>query len=632
MSYTITLTDGTTLTTVNDGSIDQTSTDLTLIGKNSTNYGAFLNDNFVRILENFANTSQPNYPIIGQLWYDTSENILKVYNGSSFTTTSGTIVSSTVPSSIGSGDLWINNSTGQLYFNDGLDTILAGPLYTSQQGVSGFNVESIIDTAGVNHTVVVLYVARTVIGIFSKDTFTPASSIPGFTSSAQFTASQTLNVLTVTAIASGSLNVGQTISGIGVTPGTIITGQLTGLTGSTGTYTVSNSATVLSTTITASSSKINIGFNVGSYPGIVFDTVVSQAQSLVASDGSLKTASNFLSSVENSTTSGQINIQNNNPLILGTGSNIAFNINSSSNIFQINSNTSNLNFSINLDSNGSLVPSLFINAQNQYLGINTSSPGATLDVNGNTIIRGNLTVQGSTDTINSTTVNIADKNINLGTTSVPTDTTASGGGITLLGTTNKFIDWLSTASSSTSTNSGYWNISDFINLCSSNASVGYYINGTSVLSSTSLGSVITSAPGLTSIGALTSLQAAYLNTANSTISYVNSSSGSGTIYLLPKGTGTVDVSSSRITHVATPTGDTDGANKTYVDTAVSSINLGLSLVTTGLTTAQIAANLLNKIFPVLEHQNNTYLRVQCSDSTIKQYQLISGVWTYQTNL
>jgi len=632
MSYTITLTDGTTLTTVNDGSIDQTSTDLTLIGKNSTNYGAFLNDNFVRILENFANTSQPNYPIIGQLWYDTSENILKVYNGSSFTTTSGTIVSSTVPSSIGSGDLWINNSTGQLYFNDGLDTILAGPLYTSQQGVSGFNVESIIDTAGVNHTVVVLYVARTVIGIFSKDTFTPASSIPGFTSSAQFTASQTLNVLTVTAIASGSLNVGQTISGIGVTPGTIITGQLTGLTGSTGTYTVSNSATVLSTTITASSSKINIGFNVGSYPGIVFDTVVSQAQSLVASDGSLKTASNFLSSVENSTTSGQINIQNNNPLILGTGSNIAFNINSSSNIFQINSNTSNLNFSINLDSNGSLVPSLFINAQNQYLGINTSSPGATLDVNGNTIIRGNLTVQGSTDTINSTTVNIADKNINLGTTSVPTDTTASGGGITLLGTTNKFIDWLSTASSSTSTNSGYWNISDFINLCSSNASVGYYINGTSVLSSTSLGSVITSAPGLTSIGALTSLQAAYLNTANSTISYVNSSSGSGTIYLLPKGTGTVDVSSSRITHVATPTGDTDGANKTYVDTAVSSINLGLSLVTTGLTTDQIAANLLNKIFPVLEHQNNTYLRVQCSDSTIKQYQLISGVWTYQTNL
>jgi hypothetical protein len=632
MSYTITLTDGTTLTTVNDGSIDQTSTDLTLIGKNSTNYGAFLNDNFVRILENFANTSQPNYPIIGQLWYDTSENILKVYNGSSFTTTSGTIVSSTVPSSIGSGDLWINNSTGQLYFNDGLDTILAGPLYTSQQGVSGFNVESIIDTAGVNHTVVVLYVARTVIGIFSKDTFTPASSIPGFTSSAQFTASQTLNVLTVTAIASGSLNVGQTISGVGVTPGTIITDQLTGLTGSTGTYTVSNSATVLSTTITASSSKINIGFNVGSYPGIVFDTVVSRAQSLVASDGSLKTASNFLSSVENSTTSGQINIQNNNPLILGTGSNIAFNINSSSNIFQINSNTSNLNFSINLDSNGSLVPSLFINAQNQYLGINTSSPGATLDVNGNTIIRGNLTVQGSTDTINSTTVNIADKNINLGTTSVPTDTTASGGGITLLGTTNKFIDWLSTASSSTSTNSGYWNISDFINLCSSNASVGYYINGTSVLSSTSLGSGITSAPGLTSIGALTGLQAAYLNIANSTVSYVNSGSANGTIYLVAKGSGTVDVGSTRITNVSTPSNDTDASNKSYVDTAVSSINLGLSLVTTGLTTDQIAANLLNKIFPVLEHQNNTYLRVQCSDSTIKQYQLISGVWTYQTNL
>jgi len=152
------------------------------------------------------------------------------------------------------------------------------------------------------------------------------------------------------------------------------------------------------------------------------------------------------------------------------------------------------------------------------------------------------------------------------------------------------------------------------------------------LSTTALGTGITSAPGLTSIGALTGLQAAYLNIANSTVSYVNSGSANGTIYLVAKGSGTVDVGSTRITNVSTPSNATDASNKSYVDTAVSSINLGLSLTTTGLTTAQIATNLINKIFPVSEHQNGTILRIQCSDSTIKQYQLLGGVWTYQTNL
>lgn len=632
MSYTIKLTNGNTLTTVNDGTVNQISTDLTLVGKNSTGYGTFINDNFVWLLENFANTSQPNYPILGQLWYDTSQNRLKVYNGSQFTTTSGTIVSSVVPSSISSGDIWINNSAGQMYFNDGLNTILAGPSYTTSQGVSGFNVEDVIDISGVSHTVVVLYVARTIIGIFSKDTFTPATSIPGFTSSAQITASQSSNILTVTAIASGSLSVGQIISGIGVVPGTKITSQLTGSTGSTGTYTLSNASTVASTTMTATSNTINIGFNTGTYPGVVFNTVATQAQSLLAADGSLKTAASFLSSTANSTTSGQLSIQNNTPLILGTGSNIKFNIDTNSNTFQMNSNTTNLNFGINLQTSGTLQNSLYINAQNQYVGIYTSSPGATLDVNGNTIIRGNLTVQGSTETISSTIVTISDINLTLGATAVPTDITASGGGITLSGTTSKFIDWSATASSSTTANSGYWNLSDFVNICTSNASTGYYINGTSVLSSTSLGTGITSAPGLTSIGALNGLQAAYLNIANSTISYVNSSSANGSILLVAKGSGTIDVGSSRITNLATPTGGTDASNKTYVDNAVSSINLGLSLNTTGLTTLTIATDLINKIFPIAEHQNGTILRIQCSDATIKQYQLLGGVWTFQQTL
>mgnify|MGYP003348881638 CR=1 FL=1 len=56
MSYIINKTDGVVLTEIIDGVVDQTVTDITLIGKNSTSYGEFVNENFVHMLENFAKT------------------------------------------------------------------------------------------------------------------------------------------------------------------------------------------------------------------------------------------------------------------------------------------------------------------------------------------------------------------------------------------------------------------------------------------------------------------------------------------------------------------------------------------------------------------------------------------------
>jgi hypothetical protein len=195
MSYTILKTDGSALTSVVDGTIDQLATDLTLIGKNFSGFGAFINDNFVRLLENFSNTVEPSNPITGQLWFDTTESRLKVYNGVQFVVSGGTITSSIQPSSLAAGDLWIDNVRQQLYFNDGVTTKLAGPIYSSQQGISGFTVADILDSNNISRTIVYLYVAQTLLGVFSKVLFNPKEQISGMpaTLNVGFTASTLSN-------------------------------------------------------------------------------------------------------------------------------------------------------------------------------------------------------------------------------------------------------------------------------------------------------------------------------------------------------------------------------------------------------------------------------------------------------
>jgi hypothetical protein len=638
MSYSIYLTNGTLKYTVPDGIVDQTALDIALIGKNSTGYGVFLNDNFVYLLENFANTSQPNKPITGQLWYDTGENRLKVYNGTTFAVTSGTIVANTVPSGITAGDLWIDSTNGQLYFNDGTSTTLAGPIYSRNQGTSGFNVETIIDVNGVSHTVVVLYVASTIIGIYSKSTFIPSTTLPGFTSTATVSAYQIANSLIVTSVISGTLVVGQTLSGANVIANTTITNQTSGTAGGAGTYTVSTSniigSSVAPIIIIATSDIIKIGFNTGSLPGIIYNGLITQAQSLLAANGSLKTAESFLTTSENNTTTGSLSIQNNTPLILGAASNMTMQIDPNSNTFTINSNTLGQNFGINLkNAGGTLSNSLYINTNTQRIGIYTASPNAMLDVAGDVIVQGNLTVQGNTEIISSTVVTIADKNIELAKVASPTDTTASGGGITVKGATDKVISWTANATTSgASSNTGYWNFSDYVNVGTSGGSAGYYVNGQLVLSGSSLGNTITSAPALTSVGTLTSLAVSNISITGSTIAY-SSIQVSGNLTLSPKGTGHISVSGSKIKNLDTPYDDADAATKFYVDEAIARASLGISLVTTGLSDTEIGTQLLQRMFPPGEHRANTLCRVQCNPSgVIKLYALQANVWTWELDL
>jgi len=83
MSYEIRKSNGDLLTIVEDGVVD-TTTDVSLIGKNVSNFGQFQNENFVHLLENFANTTEPTNPIRGQLWYNSTDSSVYVYNGSEF--------------------------------------------------------------------------------------------------------------------------------------------------------------------------------------------------------------------------------------------------------------------------------------------------------------------------------------------------------------------------------------------------------------------------------------------------------------------------------------------------------------------------------------------------------------------
>ena len=117
----------------------------------------------------------------------------------------------------------------------------------------------------------------------------------------------------------------------------------------------------------------------------------------------------------------------------------------------------------------------------------------TVDGSGNVAISGDLTVSGTTTTVESTTVTIDDKNLELGSVATPTDSTADGGGITLKGATDHTIIWTNSSDS--------WDFSEHVNIASGKE---FRIAGTKVLDATSLGSAVVSS-SLTSVGTLGSL-------------------------------------------------------------------------------------------------------------------------------
>jgi hypothetical protein len=181
MSYTITLTDGAVFATIADGTIN-TSSSMTLVGKNYAGYGQFINDDIIRLLESNSNTTPPGAPLTGQLWWDKTNNVLKIYNGTVFKTISAATASSSQPVSNSTGDLWFDTVNQQLNVWTGAAWLLVGPQFTAGQGITGAIPATIVDNGSQSHYCIELYCGNDIVGIVSQDaTFTPQNAISGFT-------------------------------------------------------------------------------------------------------------------------------------------------------------------------------------------------------------------------------------------------------------------------------------------------------------------------------------------------------------------------------------------------------------------------------------------------------------------
>jgi hypothetical protein len=185
MAYQVDKFNGTFLTSVEDGTIDST-TDLRFVGKNYAGYGEVQNENFLHLLENFANTTQPPKSVLGQIWYDSANKRLKFYNGSQFKVAGGAEVSVTAPSGLAVGEFWWDSSAKQLYTYDGTQFVLVGPEASPDLGTSSVVAQVVKDDLNNSHTILKLLAAGNCVAIINNDAAfnlsTTVNPIAGFTS------------------------------------------------------------------------------------------------------------------------------------------------------------------------------------------------------------------------------------------------------------------------------------------------------------------------------------------------------------------------------------------------------------------------------------------------------------------
>lgn len=446
MSYKINKTDGTLLVELTDGIIDITSTDITLVGRNYKGFGEAFNENFVKIIENFASSSAPSNPLEGQLWYDTSDDRLKIYNGTSFTTSGSPTVSATQPTNPVAGDLWIDNSEKRLSMYDGTVWTIVGPQYNAVQGKTGLEAVTMVDTSTQTRTVVALYVGGVLAGFYSRFAFTPAD-----------------------AYAIAPYATGREIK-IGFNP-------------------VDTAGFKYHGTATNAENLTDDAGNTFSS----IDFVRTNER-----DGS--------NAVVDQQMEGGLFVKGDNGVSVGFGDSkyASFKTIDSGTTTTIELSQLNYDFSIRVPQGNDYIEALTLDTSTQRFGLYQNTPTATLDVtgdgkfSGNLTVGGNITVEGSTTYLNTETMRVQDPNIELGIQDDSTelnDTGVDGGGITLRSTDgSKDIHWVNST--------GNWTFNQNIDLIQGKE---YRIENVQVLSKTKLGDTVATANGLTSIGTLGSL-------------------------------------------------------------------------------------------------------------------------------
>lgn len=549
MSYQLNKTDGTLLASLIDGQIDTSSTNLTFVGKNYTGYGEAFNENFIKLLENFSNSSAPSTPLTGQVWWDSSAGRLKVYDGTVWKASGGPFVQSTSPNMV-AGDLWINNLTNQVYAFDGTDTILIGPQYSVAQKKSGFEIGTIIDNTSKSQTIAHLYVGGILKAVVSDLEFTPAYE------------QRILELVT--------------------------DANPTGI--------------------------IYEGFNIIDVAGFRWRGVANSAAGLTDALGQTRTAEQFLASNANDVTTGALTIQNSGGLTIGLSQNNVQKV--IGDRFYIENQLLNHDLSLRVRSsefNSLIVDAVYVDASASRVGIFTTNrlPAYTLDVEGDIRATGNLIVQGTTTTLDTVTLRVEDKNIELGYQSDSTggdDVGADGGGVTLLSTdSNKEIKWLNSTDS--------WTFNKNIDL--SNTSTEIKIGGQTKLTNTSLSNILY-ADELTRVGTLVSLQVDSINMDGNTIansvSAINITANGG-INLTPGG----DIAISgnhKITGLKDPTASQDAATKMYTDIEIANEVIVMGFDITGLGTGSAlqaaVAGYLNDLYPATAINNGKQAKLHCT--------------------
>ena len=563
MAYNINKTDGTILTTVPDGQVDSFSSDLTLIGKNFSGFGESLNENLVRLLENFANSTSPSRPIRGQMWFDTTENKLKVYTGTSFVPVSSATISTVQPATLGVGDLWFSSTDKQLYFFDGTTPILLGPDYSVSQGLSGLRVTTILDSSNVSRVITSLYTNGSLIGIFSKDRFVPKNPIVGFNDD-------------------------------------------TGL-----------------------AKVVEPGFNAGYLNDLKFVVTADNALKLNGTE-----AAKFARQDQANVFDAQIAVRTDDGLLFGLGLQSTLDV--AAGTLRITNNASNRNLEMKVRKGSDSETAVNIVSASREFKIYETYIDSVTKVGGSLVVGGNLTVQGDTTTVNTSVLTVEDKNIvlaNLGDSSANNDDYADNGGLILKGASDHEFVWSKATTA--------WDSTENLNLATGKE---FRIGGVAVITATSLGTGITSIPGVTSFGTQTQINVgpiispattptAYLRFENNRISTLLTDQN---LEIEPNGLGNVVlIGSPKVTGLATTnenspqqTGPTresqsvlsatelsEATTKKYVTNLVRTRSIVLSLdITDSPTNAAIAA-LLTQIAPPAEYENGTIARLLCSSLT-----------------